>query len=270
MVGLKAYGPLIKAEDAKLRAGLDPASLDKPFLDFRRWPLAGVTAPSKYHLRIRIKGKYPQWSYWMQMTFLAPVPWEADAFYAQPGMAAVNLTLDTWPVGTGAYMLAEFTKDRRHVLKRNPNYRGEPYPCEGMPGDQEAGLLDDCGKTMPFIDTLVSTIEREAVPQHGKFRQGYYDLEVFERADTGMGYRVEMQDSEEVRKEYEAKGFRLEQFSDISSWIIGFNMLDPVIGPRQHARAAGAQPQAPPGDLDRDRLGGVLDDIPQERGRGGR
>ena len=240
VVGLKEYGLLVKAEDAKLRAALAPASLDKPFLDFRQWPLAGATAPSKYHLRIRIKGKYPQWSYWMQMTFLAPVPWEADAFYAQPGMAAVNLTLDTWPVGTGAYMMAEFTKDRRHVLKRNPNYRGEPYPCEGMPGDKEAGLLDDCGKTMPFIDTLVSTIERESVPQHGKFRQGYYDLEVFERADTGMGYRVEMQDSEEVRKEYLAKGFRLEQFSDISSWIIGFNMLDPVIGrgstPEQQAR----------------------------------
>jgi len=45
VVGLKDYGELIKREDAKLRAGLDPASLDKPFLDFRRWPLAGATAP---------------------------------------------------------------------------------------------------------------------------------------------------------------------------------------------------------------------------------
>ena len=38
LVGLKDYMALVKAEDAKLRAGLDPASLDKPFLDFRRWP----------------------------------------------------------------------------------------------------------------------------------------------------------------------------------------------------------------------------------------
>ena len=148
VIGLKDYGALIKREDdAKLRKGLDPSSLDKPFLDFRKWPLAGATAPEKHLLRIRLKGKYPQWSYWMPMTFLAPVPWEADAFYAQPGMASVGLTLDTWPVGTGPYMMAEYVKDRRHVLKRNPNYRGEPYPCEGMPGDKEAGLLDDCGKT---------------------------------------------------------------------------------------------------------------------------
>ena len=240
VVGLAEYGKLIRAEDAKLRAGADPASLDKPFLDFRRWPLAGASAPEKHLLRIRIKGKYPQWSYWMQMTFLSPVPWEADAFYAQPGMVAAGLSLDRWPVGTGAYMMAEFQQDRRHVLVRNPNYRGEPYPCEGMPGDREAGLLADCGKTMPFIDRMVFTIEREGVPRQNKFRQGYYDVEVFERTDTGMPYLVGMQDSEDVRREYTEKGFRLSRGTDVGSYFIGFNMLDPVIGasadPQQHIR----------------------------------
>ncbi|MBX3635407.1 MAG: ABC transporter substrate-binding protein [Rubrivivax sp.] len=230
VVGLADYGELIKAEDAKLRAGLDPSSLDKPFLDFRRWPLAGASAPGKHVLRIRIKGKYPQWSYWMQMTFLAPVPWEADAFYAQPGMAARGLSLDTWPVGTGPYMMVEYQKDRRHVMRRNPNYRGEPYPCEGAPGDREAGLLDDCGKPTPFVDEIVSVVEREAVPRRGKFRQGFYDVEVFERTDTGMPYLVEMQDSEAVRREYLGKGFRLARDSDVNSYFIAFNMLDPVIG----------------------------------------
>ncbi len=237
VVGLKEYGELIKREDTQLRKGLDPASQDKPFLDFRRWPLAGASAPEKHLLRVRIKGKYPQWSYWMQMTFMAPVPWEADAFYAQPGMAEKGLTLDVWPVGTGAYMMTEFVKDRYHVMKRNPHYRGEPYPCEGMPGDKEAGLLDDCGKTMPFIDTIMSSIEREAVPQRGKFRQGFYDVEVFERTDTGMDYLVAMQDSEEVRAEYLKKGFRLNRGSDVNSYFIGFNMLDPIIGNGDGAEA---------------------------------
>jgi len=230
VVGLKEYGDLIKAEDAKLRAGTDPASQDKPFLDFRRWPLAGASAPEKHLLRLRIKGKYPQWSYWMQMTFTAPIPWEADAFYAQPGLAEKGLTLDTWPVGTGPYMMTEFIKDRRHVLKRNPNYRGDTYPCEGEPGDKAAGLLDDCGKKLPFIDSFVSTVERENVPQRGKFRQGFYDIEVFERTDTGMDYLVAMQDSEAVRREYLEKGFRLNRGSDVNSYFIGFNMLDPTVG----------------------------------------
>ena len=203
------------------------------------------------------------------MTFLAPVPWEADAFYAQPGMAAVGLRLDTWPVGTGPYMMTEFVKDRRHVLKRNPNYRGEPYPCEGMPGDKEAGLLDDCGKTMPFIDSFVSTVEREAVPQRSKFRQGFYDIEVFERTDTGMDYLVAMQDSEEVRQEYQDKGFRLPRFADVSSWIHRLQHARPGHRLGRHARAARAQPQAAPGDLDRHRLGGVLEDLPEEGRRDG-
>ena len=230
VVGLREYGPLIKQEDAALRKGLDSASQDKPFLDFRKWPLAGATAPEKHLLRIRIKGKYPQWSYWMQMTFMAPVPWEADAFYAQPGMAERGLTLDVWPVGTGPYMMVEFVKDRSHVMKRNPHYRVDPYPCEGMPGDKEAGLLDDCGKPMPFIDTIVSSVEREAVPRRGKFRQGFYDVEVFERTDMGMDYLVAMQDSEEVRAEYLDKGFRLNRGSDVNTYFIAFNMLDPVVG----------------------------------------
>jgi ABC-type transport system substrate-binding protein len=230
VIGLREYGELIKREDAKLREGTDPSSLDKPFLDFRRWPLAGASAPESHLLRIRIKGKYPQWKYWMQMTFLSPVPWEADAFYAQPGMAERGLSLDVWPVGTGPFMVTEYIKDRRIVMERNPNYRGEPYPCEGSQEDRANGLLDDCGKPTPFVDKIVSTVEREAQPRRNKFRDGFYDLEVFSRTDTGKPYMVEMLDSEEVRERNEAKGFHFPEYSDVNSYFIGFNMLDPVIG----------------------------------------
>ncbi len=230
VIGLADYGELIKKEDAKLREGLDPSSLDKPFLDFRRWPLAGATAPEKHLLRIRLKGKYPQWKYWMQMTFMAPVPWEADAFYAQPGLAERGITLDQWPVGTGPYMVTSFEKDRRIVMQRNPNYRGEPFPCEGMPDDQKAGLLADCGKKTPFVDKIVSVVEREGTPQRNKFRDGYYDLEVFERTDMGVTYLVEALDSDEVREDYDKKGFNFPKYADVNSYIIGFNMIDPVLG----------------------------------------
>jgi ABC-type transport system substrate-binding protein len=230
VVGLKEYGELIKREDAKLREGTDPSSQDKPFLDFRRWPLAGATAPEKHLLRIRLKGKYPQWKYWMQMTFLAPVPWEADAFYAQPGLAERGITFDQWPVGTGPYMLTVFEKDRRIVMERNPNYRGEPFPCDGMPEDIQAGMLADCGKKTPFVDKIVSVVEREATPKRNKFRDGYYDLEVFERTDTGVSYIVEALDSEDVRADYQRRGFNFVKYADVNSYIVGFNMLDPTLG----------------------------------------
>jgi ABC-type transport system substrate-binding protein len=240
VVGLKQYAELIRAEDRKLRTGMDPAALDKPFLDFRNFPLEGVSALDSHTLRIRIIGKYPQWKYWLAMPFTAPVPWEADKFYAQPGMAKNGLTLNVWPTGTGPYMLTDYVQDRRHVMKRNPNFRGEPYPCEGMPGDKEAGLLADCGKTMPFIDTLVFNAEKEAVPLKAKFVQGYLDVPEIERSEYGIEYALDMADSERVMKAYTEKGFKLPRTVDISNWYVGFNWLDPVVGkgatPEQQGR----------------------------------
>ncbi|MCW7541228.1 ABC transporter substrate-binding protein [Aquabacterium sp. A7-Y] len=230
VVGLKEYGELIRAEDKKLRAGQDPSSLDNPFLDFRKYPLEGVQAVDRYTVRFRIKGKYPQWKYWLAMTFMAPVPWEADAFYAQPGMAARGLSLNVWPVGTGPYMMSVYEQDRRHVLVRNPHYRHDPYPCEGMPGDKEKGLLDDCGKPMPFIDKLVFTMEKENVPVKAKFRQGYYDVPEVERPEYGIEFALEMRDSPAVEEEYKAKGFQLPRNVDLTNWYVGFNWLDPVVG----------------------------------------
>jgi len=230
VVGLAEYGERIKREDAKLLKGLPNDIRDKPFLDFRLFPLEGTSAPDKYTWRIRLKGKYPQWSYWMALPFLAPLPWEADAFYAQAGMSENGLSLNQWPVGSGPFMMWEFVRDRRHVLKRNPNYHGETYPCEGMPGDKEAGLLDDCGKPMPFVDTLYVTMEKEKVPRKEKFRQGFFDVPEIERPEYGVDFRNDADDSDDVKREFEQRGFKFPLMTDISNWYFGFNMLDPVVG----------------------------------------
>ncbi|MGZ5240709.1 MAG: ABC transporter substrate-binding protein [Caldimonas sp.] len=230
VLGLKAYGEKIKAEDAKLLKGLPVDIRDKPFLDFRKWPLEGAEAVDSHLLRIRLKGKYPQWSYWMAMPFVAPVPWEADAFYAQDGMNDNGLSLNQWPVGTGPFMMTEFIRDRRHVMKRNPNFRGEPYPCEGEPDDAKNGLLADCGKRMPFVDTLYVTIEKEKVPRKEKFKQGYFDVPEIERPEWGVDFTSDLNDSDDVKKMFEERGFKFPLTTDISNWYLGFNMLDPVIG----------------------------------------
>ena len=104
---------------------------------------------------------------------------------------------------------------------------------------------------MPFIDSFVSTIEKEGVPLRGKFRQGFYDVEASSAPTSGVDYLVEMQDSDEVKQEYEDKGFQLPRRPDMSSWYLGFNMLDPVIGkgdtPEQRERTAScARPSRSP------------------------
>ncbi|OGA16148.1 MAG: peptide ABC transporter substrate-binding protein [Betaproteobacteria bacterium RIFCSPLOWO2_02_FULL_66_14] len=230
IVGLKDYATRIAAADHALRKDLAPTDRDLPMLDFRDHAFEGAEAIDRYTLRVRINGKYPQFKYWLAMTFFSPIPWEAEKFYSQPGMAEKNLTLNYWPVGTGPFMLTEFQENRRHVLERNPNFRGQPYPCEGEPKDAAQGLLEDCGKRTPFVDRIVFSIEKEAIPLKAKFFQGYYDSPLIERLDQATDYLVEMADSEDKSAEYRRKGIRLPTTIEANSWYIGFNMLDPVVG----------------------------------------
>lgn len=200
------------------------------WLDLREIGFDGVTALDDHTLRIRVKGPYPQFQYWLAMTFTAPMAWEVDRFYAQPGMAEHNLSINTWPAGTGPYMMVESIQNRRHVLGRNPYFRGEPYPCEGEPGDQEKGLLVDCGKPTPFIDRIVFDLEKEAIPLQGKFLQGYYDIPQVDRGDYGVAMIVAAGDSKEKAALYAQRGIQLPSTVEAQMQYLGFNWLDPVVG----------------------------------------
>ncbi len=230
IVGMKEYAKRVRVVDAGLRKGIAPTRRDLPYLDFRQIPFEGATALDPYTLRIRVVGKYPQFKYWLAMTFFAPIPWEAEAFYAQPGMNEHNLTLNYWPAGTGPFMPTEYVENRRHTLVRNPNFRGDPYPCEGEPGDREAGLLADCGKKMPFLDRIVFNIEKERLPMKTKWRAGYLDEPDIEHLTWGLEFANEARDSDKTAAEFKEKGFRFPRGVEATNWYIGFNWWDPTVG----------------------------------------
>ncbi len=230
ILGLKELNEQLKAKDKTLLKGLSPTQRDKPFLDLRQFDLAGVKVIDDNTLTITIKGVYPQFKYWLAMTFFAPLPWEADAFYAQQGMAANNLSLAQWPVGTGPYMMGKSTANREHELIRNPNYRGGVYPCEGEAGDQALGLLADCGKATPFIDRIVFKLEQEVVPLEAKFLGGFYDIPEAQRGEYGSAYLVSIQDATEKGNVLKQRNIRLPSHVDTSMFYTGFNWLDPVVG----------------------------------------
>jgi len=223
IVGLKELGESLQAAARDLPAG--------DWLDLDAYPLSGVEKVDRHTWRIRIKGKYPQFLFWLAMPFFAPVPREVDRFFAQPGMAAKNLTLDWWPVGTGAFMLTENDPNRRMVLSRNPNFGGrQTYPCEGEAGDREAGLLDDCGKPLPLLDQAVFTREKEAIPYWNKFLQGYYDASGISSDSFDQAVRVNVGGDVALTDEMQQKGIRLLTSVKTSTFYMGFNMLDPVVG----------------------------------------
>ncbi|HLR12937.1 MAG TPA: ABC transporter substrate-binding protein, partial [Burkholderiaceae bacterium] len=223
------YGNQLREADQTARETAG-ANSRQQWLDLREQGFDGVQALDDHTLQIRVLGKYPQFKYWLAMTFTAPVPWEADRFYHQPGMAEHNLSLNTWPVGTGAYMMTESIVNRRHVLERNPNYRGEPYPCEGEPGDEQAGLLADCGKPTPFIDRIEFSLEKESVPLMGKFLQGYYDIPEIGRGDYGVSMQVAAGDYVEKAELYADRNIQIRSTTAAQQFYLGFNWLDPVVG----------------------------------------
>ena len=200
------------------------------WLDLDPFALDGVERVDRYTYRIRIEGAYPQLLYWMTMQFFAPVAREVDRFFSQPGMAEKNLTLDWWPVGTGPYMLVENDPNARMVLARNPNYRGETYPCEGAPEDAAEGLLADCGARIPFIDRAVFTREKESIPYWTKFLQGYYDASGV--SSDNFDQAVQMSSSGEVGLSDEMRDKGIELVTSVAPTVMymGFNMRDPVVG----------------------------------------
>lgn len=222
IVGLGDLGKRLKAEDAK-QSG-------EGFLDLRKHALAGAEVVDAQTYRVRVKGKYPQFVYWLAMPFFAPIPWEADAFYSQPGFAERNISLDWYPIGTGPYYLAENDPNRRMVLRRNPNHPGEPYPADGEAGDAARGLLRDAGKTMPFIDTVVFSRERESIPYWNKFLQGWYDSSGISSDNFDQAVKSAAGGESVISEDMAAKGIRLETALSASINYIGFNMLDPVVG----------------------------------------
>ena len=200
------------------------------YLDLRDYALEGAELIDKYTYRITIKGKYPQFIYWLAMPFFAPIPWEADAFYTQPGLIQKNITLDWYPVGTGPYMLTENNPNLRMILEKNPHFHKEFYPIEGMPGDEENGLLADAGKELPLIDKIVFTREKESIPRWNKFLQGYYDATGIGSDSFDQAVQMVGQGEASVTEEMAAQGIRLETTVAVSTYYIGFNMLDPVVG----------------------------------------
>lgn len=226
IAGLKDLGARLQADLKKLDAERGKGA----WLDLRKYDFEGAKVINPTTYRITIKGKYPQLMYWMAMPFFAPIPWEADEFYSQPGMADKNFTLDWYPVGTGPYMLTENNPNQRMVLSRNPNFHGEKYPTEGEAGDAAAGLLDDAGKSIPFMDRIVFIREKEAIPYWNKFLQGYYDKSGIASDNFDQAVRFGGGGEATLSPEMEERGIRLRTSLATSTFYMAFNWLDPVIG----------------------------------------
>ena len=203
-------------------------------LDLRTYKIKGVKVIDDYTFTITLKGKYPQFLYWMSMNFFAPIPWEADLFYQQKGLIAKNITLNEFPVGTGAYYLAENNPNKELKLLANPNYHDAFYPTltqeEINTSHISAELLKDAGKKIPFIKEVHYSLEKESIPLWNKFLQGYYDASGISSSAFDQAIQVSTAGDMGLSEEMKERGIQLKAFIEPSIFYLAFNMLDPVVG----------------------------------------
>ncbi len=227
IVGLRAFSKQITAVAKDKRE-------KKEVLDLRPYHIRGVKVIDRNTLEITIRGKYPQFLYWLAMNFFAPIPWEADLFYQQEGLQAKNISLDTTPVGTGAYYLAENNPNARMRLKRNPLFHTEYYPSLSLIEQQAAGiseaLLADSGQPLPFIDEAVYSLEKESIPLWNKFLQGYYDASGISAEAFDQAVQIGSSGSMGLSEAMKQQGISLISAVQPSIFYMAFNMADPVVG----------------------------------------
>jgi len=203
-------------------------------LDLRSYTIKGVTVVDDYTLKIKLKGLYPQFLYWLTMNFFAPIPWEADLFYQQKGLVEKNLTFRWFPVGTGAYYLAENNPNKQMRLVANPNYHTERYPTlspeEIVKSNVPKALLKDAGKKLPFIKEVIYALEKESIPLWNKFLQGYYDSSGISSEAFDQAVQISSSGNMGLSEEMDKKSIVLKGSVEPSIFYLAFNMVDPIVG----------------------------------------
>ncbi|MBX3020800.1 MAG: hypothetical protein KF799_03925 [Bdellovibrionales bacterium] len=207
--------------NAKLAKGGKPEEVNEAF----NAPISGLQAPDDYTIVIKLAKPFYQLNNVLAMPFASVVPKEAVDKYGEEFM--------NHPVGTGPYKFESWIRGNKVTLVRNPNWHGGTYPNEGAPGDQEAGLLADAGKPLPFADKLVFHEIPEAQPRWLNLMKGALDFggipkDNFDNTITDGKLKPEMV----------SKGMKLWTFPSLEVVYIGFNMADPLLGKNLELRRA--------------------------------
>jgi len=217
--------------------------------DFSRYdlPLKGVEALDEHTLRIHLKTPFPQLLYVLAMHVYAPIPRELIDYHLATrddkhgGREAIALN-DRSPeihdyramVGTGPYVLTDWIAGNKIVFRRNEDFRPDYYPSEGAPGDEEAGLLADAGKKVPFVDVKYYTYVAEDNPTWMLFLTKQVDTSGIPRAV----YDSVISPSRDLADQWQSLGIRLVKAIDPAIYWYAFNMDDKVLGASKSLRQA--------------------------------
>ena len=132
------------------------------------------------------------------------------------------------PVGTGAFMLAEWRRASKITLVRNPNFRVETYTAEPAADDAKAQAVYAKlrGKRLPLLDRVEVSIIEEPQPRWLAFLNNEQDF--IERLP--YAYAPEVVPHNKLAPKLAKRGVQLERVALSDVTFMYFNMVDPVVG----------------------------------------
>jgi len=198
---------------------------DSEDVDYTR-RVEGLYAPDKYTLVIKLKKPWHQIKYLLAHLPTAAVAKEAVEYY---GKDIIN-----HPVGTGPYKLKTWHRGSYIDLVKNPDFHKEFYPTEGEKGDKAKGLLKDAGKRLPLNERIVMMIVQETPPYWFLFLKGKFDVSGIPK--DNFSEAIDQRGT--LTEKMEKLGIKLKTFRDPSTYWLGFNMEDEVLGNNKPLRQA--------------------------------
>ncbi len=238
--------PLIKGRIA----GLDEyhqKTKEYPAGDFSRYALdvEGIKAIDELTLEIRLAAPFPQLIYLLALHNYAPIPFEAvdywlasedDGFGGRMSVPMVQRTTEfreaEQVVGTGPFLLTTYERKSQIIMERNPDFRPDFYPTEGAPGDAEAGLLDDAGKQVPFVDVLHYSYVSEFFSSWMLFLSRQTDVAPIPKET----FSQVISPDKTLEEKWAKKHIKLFKYTVPSVYWIVFNMEDPIFAASKSLR----------------------------------
>ncbi|MEO8103772.1 MAG: ABC transporter substrate-binding protein [Betaproteobacteria bacterium] len=184
-------------------------------------PVEGLKILDKYTIQFRLKSPDYNFLYFMAMPNVVPVAREVIEMYKDDTMGH--------PVGTGAYLLKEWTRRSKIVLERNPGYRGHVLSTEfADPNDpwDRAAIKALGGKKLPLIDRVeIYPIEQEQ-PRYLAFVNLEHDL----LEETPFEFIEQILPNGKLAPNMIKRGASVFREEQLEVTYDLFNMNDPLIG----------------------------------------
>lgn len=205
---------------------------DKVGNDFNKFytiPISGLKTPDDYTLVIELNEPNLNLSFLLAMAHTSPIPIEAIKYYKND--------LSKYEVGTGPFVLKEWTPDKMIKLQKFSDYiyRDEFYPSTGSRMANDKNLLSDAGKRIPFIDEIDFYIIKDFRTRWQAFISKQIDLiDNIPNNDIKNVISSPGEPSEELKKMKVKSALS----PSLIVWWLAFNMRDEVVGKNHNLRLA--------------------------------